>query len=78
MAFKVSATVSDPKLKDKGDAQFSYRIVDNDNFTVDTDGNVEAVPGYSPQIGDKFTVEVSYRYNNGVVSKKRKTFTIKY
>lgn len=76
MPFKVSATVADPKLKK--DATFTYRIVDNNNYTIDEEGNVEAIPGHKPQIGEKFTVEVTYKYESGIVSKKKKTFTIKY
>ncbi len=75
MAFNVSATVDDPKVV--GDAKFEYKIVDNDNYVIDKEGDVEARPGYTPKIGDKFTVEVSYRSKDGSISKKRKTFTIK-
>ena len=74
--FTVSATVNDPKLI--GDATFTYSIVDNDNYTIDDKGGVEAKPGYTPQIGDKITVEVTYKCGSGVISKKQKTFTIKY
>lgn len=76
MAFKVSATVDDPKLKK--DATFTYKILDNDHFTIDEEGRVEAIPGYTPQIGEKFTVEVTYKCENGIISKNKKTFTIKY
>lgn len=40
-------------------------------------GGVEAKPGYTPQIGDKITVEVSYKCKSCAISKARKTFTIK-
>ena len=73
--FKVSATVDDPDIV--GDANFSYSIVDNDNFIVDQNGVVETVSGYNPQIGEKVTVEVSYKCKGGAISKRRKTFTIK-
>jgi hypothetical protein len=73
--FKVSATVDDPDVI--GDAKFQYSIVDNDNFTVDNEGRVEAISGYTPKIGEKVTVEVSYKCRKGYISKSRKTFTIK-
>lgn len=78
MPFKISATVDDPKLKIANkDASFSYKIIDNDNYIIDKEGNVKAIPGYSPKIGEKFTVEVSYKCENGKISKKTKTFTVK-
>lgn len=73
--FIVSATVDDSRLK--GDAIFEYRIVDNHNYIIDENGGVEAKPGYTPQIGDKFTVEVLYRCDKEFISKMRKTFTVK-
>lgn len=73
--FVVSATVDDPNLTK--DATFSYRIVDNHNYVVDADGGVEAKEGYTPKVGDKFTVEVTYRCKRGYLSKARKTFTVK-
>lgn len=73
--FVVSATVDDPDVI--GDAKFTYKIIDNDNYLVDEYGGVEAKPGYTPQIGDKITVEVSYKCKSGAISKARKTFTIK-
>ena len=73
--YKVSATVSDPDVI--GDAKFSYEIIDNENYTIDENGGVEAVPGYTPRIGDKYTVEVTYISSKGVISKNKKTFTIK-
>lgn len=73
--FVVSATVDDPDVI--GDAKFTYKIIDNDNYWVDEHGGVEAKSGYTPQIGDKITVEVSYKCKSGAISKARKTFTIK-
>lgn len=73
--FVVSATVDDSRLKK--DATFKYRITDNNNYIVDKNGGVEAKSGYTPQIGDKFTVEVSYRCDGGFISKAYKTFTVK-
>lgn len=73
--FVVSATVDDPDVI--GDAKFTYEIIDNDNYWVDEYGGVEAKPGYTPQVGDKITVEVSYKCKSGAISKARKTFTIK-
>ncbi|MBQ0113243.1 MAG: hypothetical protein KBT03_08960 [Bacteroidales bacterium] len=73
--FVVAATVDDPDLLK--DATFSYRITDNDNYVIDTDGGVTAKPGYEPQVGDRFTVEVSYTCIHGYTSKAYKTFTVK-
>lgn len=73
--FVVSATVDDLSLKK--DATFKYRITDNDNYIIDKYGGVEAKPSYTPQVGDKFTVEVSYKCNGGFLSKAYKTFTVK-
>ena len=73
--FVVSATVDDPSLKK--DATFGYRIIDNNNYIIDKYGGVEAKPDYTPQIGDKFTVEVSYRCGGEFLSKAYKTFTVK-
>lgn len=73
--FVVSATVDDSRLK--SDATFEYRIIDNHNYIIDQNGGVEAKPGYTPQIGDKFTVEVLYRCGGEFISKARKTFTVK-
>lgn len=73
--FVVSATVDDPNITK--DAVFSYRIVDNRNYSIDKYGGVEAIPSYIPQIGDKFTVEVSYRCKPGFISRTRKTYTVK-
>lgn len=73
--FVVSATVDDPNVV--GDAKFSYKIIDNDNYLIDEHGGVEAKPGYTPRIGDKITIEVSYKCKGKYVSKKRKTFTVK-
>ena len=73
--FVVSATIDDPSLK--ADAIFKYRITDNRNYIIDKYGGVEAKPGYTPQIGDKFTVEVLYRCGGEFISKARKTFTVK-
>lgn len=73
--FVVAATVDDPKL-DK-DAKFTYKILDNDNYIIDDYGGVCAKPGYTPKIGDQFTVEVTYVCKNKRTSKKTKTFTVK-
>lgn len=73
--FVVSATVDDPKLKT--DATFKYRITDNPNYVIDKDGGVEAKKGYTPQVGDKFTVEVTYKCKGDFLSKAYKTFTVK-
>lgn len=73
--FVIAATVDDPNLKK--DATFSYKILDNHNYIIDKNGGVQAKPGYTPKIGDKFTVEVSYRCAGEFVSKTRKTFTVK-
>lgn len=73
--FVVSATVDDSELK--SDATFNYRITNNNNYIVDQNGGVEAKPGYLPQIGDTFTVEVSYYCDRGYLSKAYKTFTVK-
>lgn len=73
--FVVAATVDDKKLTK--DAKFTYKILDNDNYEVDSDGGVTAKDGYEPKIGDKFTVEVTYRCRGGYISKKTKTFTVK-
>lgn len=73
--FVVAATVDDPELRKN--AKFSYRILDNENYEIDKFGGVTAKPGYTPVIGDKFTVEVSYRNKAGYVSTKIKTFTVK-
>lgn len=73
--FWVAATVDDPKVV--GDATFSYRILDNENYEIDKDGGVSAVKGYVPQVGDKFTVEVTYISSKGKESKSVKTFTVK-
>lgn len=73
--FVVAATVDDPELQK--DAKFSYRILDNKNYEIDECGGVTAKPGYTPVIGDKFTVEVSYRSKAGYVSTNIKTFTVK-
>lgn len=72
--FVVAATVDHPMLQ--GDAVFNYDIIDNTNYVVDEHGGVEAKPGYTPQVGDKFTVEVSHRCGGGYISKTRKTFTV--
>lgn len=73
--FVVSATIDDPSLKT--DAIFEYRITDNRNYIIDKYGGVEAKPGYTPQIGDKYTVEALYRSNEGYIYKSYKTFTVK-
>lgn len=73
--FVVSATVNDPKLKT--DAVFTFRMVDNDNYIIDENGGVCAKPGYKPVVGDKFTVEISYKCSDGYISKTQKTFTVK-
>lgn len=73
--FTVAATVNDPNLI--GDAQFTYRILDNKNYEIDDRGGVQAKSGYKPQIGDKFTVEVCYECKDGHISKVQKTFTVK-
>jgi hypothetical protein len=72
--FKVSATVDDPNVI--GEADFTYKILDNENYIVNSRGVVEAKDGYTPQIGDKITVEVIYT-SNGKVSRKTRTFTVK-
>lgn len=73
--FVVSATVDDPKLAN--DAKFSWKIIDNDNYVIDKYGGVEARKGYTPKVGDTFTVEVSYICKGGFKSTERKTFTVK-
>lgn len=73
--FVVSATVDDPRLRKN--AVFNYKILDNHNYIIDKYGGVEAKPGYIPQAGDKFTVEVSYKCAGEFISKARKTFTVK-
>lgn len=73
--FVVAATVDDKSLK--ADAEFKYRILDNDNYTIDAYGGVSAKPGYQPKIGDQFTVEVTYLCKKGFISKTKKTFTVK-
>lgn len=73
--FVISATVNDPRLK--RDAKFTYKITDNDNYVIDKCGGVIAKEGYTPQVGDKFTVEVSYRCPGEFLSKAYKTFTVK-
>ena len=73
--FVVAATVDDKELKTN--AKFTYRIVDNSNYTIDKNGGVSAKPGYIPQIGDKFTVEVTYKDRYGYSFSKTKTFTVK-
>lgn len=73
--FRVTATVDDPKVI--GDAKFTYAILDNKNYEIDEDGGVSAVAGYKPQVGDKFTVEVTYICSNGRPSRETKTFTVK-
>ena len=70
--FVVSATIDDPSLK--ADATFEYRVTDNRNYIIDKYGGVEAKPGYTPQIGDKYTVETLYRSNEGYIYKSYKTF----
>lgn len=73
--FVVSATVDDPNIKQ--DAVFGYHITDNNNYIIDKCGGVEAKAGYTPQIGDKFTVEVTYKCEGGFLSRAYKTFTVK-
>ena len=73
--FVVAATVDDKELKTN--AKFSYRIVDNSNYIIDANGGVTAKPGYTPQAGDKFTVEVTYRDKYGYSYSNTKTFTVK-
>lgn len=73
--FVVAATVDDSRIKK--DATFGYRIIDNDNYVVDKYGGVEAKQGYTPQVGDKFTVEVTYLCKGDFLSKAYKTFTVK-
>lgn len=73
--FVVAATVDDPELQKN--AKFSYRILDNENYEIDKFGGVTAKPGYTPVIGDIFTVEVSYRNRAGYVSRTIKKFTVK-
>ena len=68
MAFNVSATVDDPNVV--GDAKFEYKIVDNDNYVIDKEGDVEARPGYTPKIGDKFT----FVTNDGDLYEAKLTF----
>ena len=72
--FKVSATVDDPNVI--GEAEFTYKILDNENYIVDSRGVVEPKDGYTPHIGEKITVEVSYKCK-GDISKTKKTFTVK-
>lgn len=73
--FVVSATVDDPWIKK--DAIFNYRITDNRNYTIDKFGRIEAKAGYVPKIGDKITVEISYRCEREYLTKAYKTFTVK-
>lgn len=74
--FVVSATVDDASLNK--DAEFTWRIIEGgDRYTIDKDGGVSIKPGLTPCVGDKFTVEVSYRCKAGYVTKKTKTFTVK-
>ena len=72
--FTIAATVNDPTLT--RDAKFEYRILDNNNYIIDSKGGVTAKSGYKPKDGDKFTVEVTYRFKDGKVSKAQKTFTV--
>ncbi|MEG0773664.1 hypothetical protein [Clostridium sp.] len=73
--FVVSATVDDKYIK--GDAKFRYRIIDNPQYIIDDFGGVEAHKSYTPQIGDTFTVEVSYICPDGFRIRTNKTFTVK-
>lgn len=73
--FVVAATVDDPYLIKN--AKFKYRILDNDNYQIDKFGGVTAKEGYAPKIGDKFTVEISYRCEAGYISRTTKTFIVK-
>lgn len=73
--FVVSATVDDPRLKTN--AKFKYRITDNPNYIIDEYGGVEAKKGYTPQVGDKFTVEVIYKCRGEFLARSLKTFTVR-
>ena len=64
-------------IKLQKNAKFRYRILDNENYEIDKFGGVTAKPGYTPVIGDVFTVEVSYRNRAGYVSSTIKKFTVK-
>lgn len=74
--FVISATVDDPKLLN--DATFKYRILDNNNYVIDSNGGVTSKDGYIPKVGDTFTVEVKYRSKGSLYySIAKKTFTVK-
>ena len=74
--FVIAATVDDPNLLI--DAVFKYKILDNDNYIIDSNGGVTAKEGYTPKKGDKFTVEVKYRSKGSLYSSiARKTFLVK-
>lgn len=73
----IAARVDDPELKKLNkNAIFEYRIIDNSHYTIDNRGSVKAVKGYTPKVGDEFTVEVTYKCGQSV-STARRTFTVK-
>ena len=73
--FVVSATTDDKHIL--GDAEFKYEILDNNNYTIDEFGGGEAKPDHIPQLGETFTVQVSYKDSYGYLVKKKKKFTVK-
>jgi hypothetical protein len=73
--FVVSATTDDKYVT--GDAKFEYKILDNNNYTIDEFGGVSAKPDYIPQLGETFTVQVTYKNSYGYLVRKTKKFTVK-